>query len=391
MRQIYWRVLAFVMALGMTIGLAGCGGQQGNDETDGSGNGEKLYIGMAVPLTGDSAMYGETVRDGVQFGVDEINAAGGIDGKQIELIIEDDKGNTSEAAMVAQKLAEDDRLFCVIGHVNSSCTLVGIPIYADAGLAVLNTSSSAANITQQGFTNFFRTVISDDLQAPMMVRHVTENLGLSKVALMVPNSDYGLGLQSGTQASAAENNVEIVASEMYVPNQDKDFSVQLAKIKQAGPEALLILGDYNEAGLIIKQMDAAGMGDMPVVTTASCSNQIMIDLAGADAAEGVFMLGYWDPERPEDIVKNFVDAWKETHNGGIPDERNAYGYEIPYLIKQAIEEHGATRETLSDVLREKVEYTGPTGLNKFDEYGDVTEKMQMVFVVHDGKFTSWVP
>ncbi|MBC5748543.1 ABC transporter substrate-binding protein [Dysosmobacter sp. NSJ-60] len=387
MRKYNFATFMFILAI--MLGLVGCGGQTDSDGSD-SNDGEKLYIGMALPLTGESAMYGETVRDGVQFAVDEINEAGGIGGKQIELVIEDDKGNTSEAAMVAQKLSEDDRLFCVIGHVNSSCTLVGIPIYADAGLTLLNTSSSAANITQQGFTNFFRTVISDDLQAPMMVRHVTENLGLNKIALMVPNSDYGLGLLEGTESSAAENNVEIVASEMYVPNQDKDFSVQLAKIKQAEPEALLILGDYNEAGLIIKQMDAAGMGEMPIVTTASCSNQIMIDLAGAEAAEGVFMLGYWDPDRPEDIVQNFVTAWAEKHDGAVPDERNAYGYEIPYIIKQAIEEYGATRETLPDVLREKVEYTGPTGLNKFDENGDVTEKMQMVFIVHNGKFTSWV-
>ena len=387
MRKYNFATFMFILAI--MLGLVGCGGQTDSDGSD-SNDGEKLYIGMALPITGESAMYGETVRDGVQFAVDEINEAGGIGGKQIELVIEDDKGNTSEAAMVAQKLSEDDRLFCVIGHVNSSCTLVGIPIYADAGLTLLNTSSSAANITQQGFTNFFRTVISDDLQAPMMVRHVTENLGLNKIALMVPNSDYGLGLLEGTESSAAENNVEIVASEMYVPNQDKDFSVQLAKIKQAEPEALLILGDYNEAGLIIKQMDAAGMGEMPIVTTASCSNQIMIDLAGAEAAEGVFMLGYWDPDRPEDIVQNFVTAWAEKHDGAVPDERNAYGYEIPYIIKQAIEEYGATRETLPDVLREKVEYTGPTGLNKFDENGDVTEKMQMVFIVHNGKFTSWV-
>ena len=387
MRKYNFATFMFILAI--MLGLVGWGGQTDSDGSD-SNDGEKLYIGMALPLTGESAMYGETVRDGVQFAVDEINEAGGIGGKQIELVIEDDKGNTSEAAMVAQKLSEDDRLFCVIGHVNSSCTLVGIPIYADAGLTLLNTSSSAANITQQGFTNFFRTVISDDLQAPMMVRHVTENLGLNKIALMVPNSDYGLGLLEGTESSAAENNVEIVASEMYVPNQDKDFSVQLAKIKQAEPEALLILGDYNEAGLIIKQMDAAGMGEMPIVTTASCSNQIMIDLAGAEAAEGVFMLGYWDPDRPEDIVQNFVTAWAEKHDGAVPDERNAYGYEIPYIIKQAIEEYGATRETLPDVLREKVEYTGPTGLNKFDENGDVTEKMQMVFIVHNGKFTSWV-
>lgn len=388
MKKSRWtKTMALILALCMALSLVACGGQGGGD--DAAAEAEKLYIGMALPLTGDSAMYGETVRDGVQFAVDEINAAGGIDGKQIELIIEDDKGNTSEAAMVAQKLAENDKLFCIIGHVNSSCTLVGIPIYADAGLTVLNTSSSAANITQQGFTNFFRTVISDDLQAPMMVRHVTENLGLKTIACLTPNSDYGLGLLAGTEKAAAASGVEIVASEMYVPNQDKDFSVQLAIVKQANPDALLILGDYNEAGLIIKQMDTIGLGDLPVVTTASCSNQIMIDLAGAESAEGVFMLGYWDPERPEDIVKNFVTAY-EAKNGAIPDERNAYGYEIPYIIKQAIEEYGATRDTLDDVLRENVEFTGPTGLNKFDEFGDVTEKMQMVFVVHDGKFTSWV-
>lgn len=388
MKKSISRILTIVLAMALVLSVTGCGGESSNEGAD---EANTLYIGMALPLTGDSAMYGETVRDGVQFAVDEINAAGGIDGKQIELVIEDDKGNNSEAAMVAQKLAEDDRLFCVIGHVNSSCTLVGIPIYADAGLTLLNTSSSAANITQQGFTNFFRTVISDDLQAPMMVRHVTENLGLSKIALMVPNSDYGLGLLSGTEGCVEEYGAEIVATEMYVPNQDKDFSVQLAKIKQADPEALLILGDYNEAGLIIRQMDAAGMGDLAVVTTASCSNPIMIELAGEEAAEGVYMLGYWDPNRPEEIVQNFVTAWKDQHNGELPDERNAYGYEIPYILKQAIEEYGATRETLADVLREDVEYVGPTGLDKFDENGDVTEKMQMVFVVHDGEFTSWVP
>ena len=89
-------------------------------------------------------------------------------------------------------------------------------------------------------------------------------------------------------------------------------------------------------------------------------------------------------------MQDFVKAYADAHDGAIPDERNAYGYEIPYIIKQAIEEYGATRETLSDVLRDKVSYTGPTGLDKFDSKGDVTEKMQMVFVVKDGKFTSWV-
>lgn len=380
-------LLIKVLVIALVLGLAVCGtGCSGSEKAEGDAS-DTIYIGLAAPLTGDSAMYGETVRDGVSFAVDEINNAGGIDGKKIELVIQDDKGDPQEAAMVAQKLSEDQKLFCVIGHVNSSCTLAGLPIYQKAGLTVLNTSSSAEKITQLGYQNFFRTVIHDGLQAPMMVRHAVENLGIKKIACIVANSDYGLGLLNGAKKAAAQYGAEIVAEELYVPLVDKDFSVQLAKIKKANPEALLILGDYNEAGLIIRQMDVAGM-DLAVITPAGCSNTAMIELAGAEAAEGTYLLGYWDPDRPEAVVQDFVEAYKAAHDGAVPDERNAYGYEIPYIIKMAIEQ-GATKETLSDVLR-TIEFTGPTGVTKFDENGDVSEKMQMVFVVKDGKFTSWV-
>lgn len=379
--RIIVKILVLMLVFGLAVSGAGCaGGDKGGDQ-------DKIYIGMAVPLTGDSAMYGETVRDGVTFAVDEINAAGGIDGKKIELVIQDDKGDPQEAAMVAQKLSEDQRLFCVIGHVNSSCTIAGLPIYQKAGLTLINTSSSAESITELGYKNFFRTVIHDGLQAPMMVRHAVENLGVKKIACIVANSDYGLGLLKGAKEACKSYGAELVAEELYVPLADKDFSVQLSKIKKQNPEALLILGDYNEAGLILRQMDAAGM-DIAVITPAGCSNQAMIDLAGKEAAEGTFLLGYWDPDRPEAVVQDFVTAYKEAHKGAVPDERNAYGYEIPYILKMAMEE-GATKETLPDVLR-TIEFDGPSGVTKFDEKGDVTEKMQMVFIVKDGKFTSWV-
>ena len=376
------KILVLLLVLGLAVAGTGCGGN--GEQSDAA---DTLYIGLAAPLTGESAMYGETVRDGVVFAIDEINDAGGINGMQIELVIEDDKGDPQEAAMVAQKLSENQKLFCVIGHVNSSCTLAGLPIYQKAGLTLMNTSSSAEDITTLGYTNFFRTVIHDGLQAPMMVRHAVENLGLTKIACIVANSDYGLGLLKGAKGACEEFGAEIVAEELYVPLADKDFSVQLAKIKQSNPEALLILGDYNEAGLIIKQMDAAGM-DLAIITPAGCSNEAMIELAGKDAAEGVYMLGYWDPERPESVVQDFVQAYGAANGGAIPDERNAYGYEIPNIIKMAIEQ-GATKETLPDVLR-SIEFVGPTGITKFDEKGDVAEKMQMVFVIEDGKFTSWV-
>jgi branched-chain amino acid transport system substrate-binding protein len=373
------KVLVIGLCLGVLAAAAGFAGGQAESKS-------VLYLGLAAPLTGDSAMYGETVRNGVLFAVDEINAAGGIQGKKIEVVIQDDKGDPKEAALVAQKLAEDKRLFAIIGHVNSSCTLAALPIYKDAGLTVLNTSSSAEKITQLGYKHFFRSVIHDGLQGPFLVQHAVKNLGHKRLAAMVANSDYGLGLLTSVKATAKKFGAEVVAAETYVPSQDKDFNPQLAKIKTANPDAMLILGDYNEAGLIIRQMKTMGL-DIDRVTPAACSNVAMIELAGADAAEGTFMLGYWDPDRPTPVVQNFVKAYK-AKKGEIPDEREAYGYEIPYILKMAIEK-GATKATLPDVLR-TIEFNGPTGFTKYDANGDVSEKMQMVFVVKNGNFASWM-
>jgi len=152
----------------------------------------KLYLGLAAPLTGDSAMYGETVRGGVMFAVAQ--------GKKFEAIVQDDKGDPKEAALVA-------------------------------------------------------------------------------------NSDYGLGLLKSARAAAAKYSLEIVASETYVPLVDKDFSPQLAKIKAANPDAMPILGDYNEAGLIIRQMKTLGL-NIDRITPAACSRPVMINLVGAAAARG---------------------------------------------------------------------------------------------------------
>lgn len=377
------KVMSVLLTVTMLAGvLTGCGGKE---EAKEKGK-DCIYIGVAGPLTGDSAMYGETVKAGVEFAVDEINEAGGIDGKEIKLVIEDDKGDPDEAVTVAQKFVENDDIFAVIGHVNSSCTLAALPVYNQAGLTVIGTSCSAETITEQGYNNFFRTVIHDGLVAPMMVKHAVENLGDSKIACIVANSDYGLGLLEGAKSSAKESGVSIVASEEYVPLQDKDFSVQLAKIKKANPDCLFILGDYNEAGLIMRQMKSAGLEGIDVVMPSACSNDKTIELAGKDAAEGAYMLGYWDPDLDDETVQTFVNAFKEK-TGNVPDERNAYGYEVPYILKMAIEK-GATKETLPDILH-TIEFNGPTGDTKFDENGDVTEKMQRVFVIKDGKFTSW--
>jgi branched-chain amino acid transport system substrate-binding protein len=375
------RLVAAIMFCLVAAGILGAGAQQ--EES-------KIYVGLAVPLTGDSSMYGETVRNGVLFGVDEVNATGGINGKKIEIIAQDDKGNPKEAVLVAQKLAEDKRLFAVIGHVNSTCTIAALPIYAEAGLTVLNTSSSARRITELGYKNFFRTLMHDGLQGPATIVVAVEKLGHKRIACIVANNDYGLGLLNIVKERAEsyrDRGVSIVAVETYMPGTDKDFSPQLTKINTANPDVLLVLGDYNEAGLIIRQMKTAGM-NMDRVLASACSNPILVDLAGVEAAEGTYVVDTWDATNPRPEVQAFVQKFKAKY-GRNPDQREAHGYEMPFIIKKAIVDYGATKENLSDVLRQ-LEFIGPTGLTKFNEEGDVPYKDHFVFIIKDGKFTSWV-
>ncbi|MGE5485592.1 MAG: ABC transporter substrate-binding protein [Ignavibacteriales bacterium] len=347
---------------------------------------KKILLGVAGPLTGDSAVYGTGLKRAVAFAIEEINAAGGVNGAKFDAIYEDDKGDPKEAANVAQKLASNPDVFAVIGHVNSSCTLAAMPIYQRAGLTCLSSSSSNPALTKMGYTNFLRTITNDYLQGEPMAKLAVETLKAKKVAIIYANSDYGRGLLDATLPVLKKYGGEVVAQETFVPGVDKDFSAQLTKIKKAGGDALLIISDYTEAGLIVRQMAAAGLGKMIKIGSAAIQSQQFIDLAGKEAAEGTYILSYWNPDSKKPGVQEYVKRFQAKY-GAAPDEREAYGYEAPFILKLAIEK-GATKANLAQVLH-TVEYQGHTGYTKFDASGDVQEKDQFVLVVKDGKIVSW--
>jgi branched-chain amino acid transport system substrate-binding protein len=202
---------------------------------------------------------------------------------------------------------------------------------------------------------------------------------------MYASHDYGKGLLDSTEPVVPDLGGEVVAVETYTPGVDKDFSAQLTKIAEAKPEALLLLTDYAEGGMITKQRVAAGLGDVPVIAAAGCQHTEFIDLGG-EAAEGAFVMAYYDPFSPVPVTKAFNEKWLAKF-GERPVEIEAFNYEVPYILKLAIEA-GATKENLHEVLH-TIEYEGPTGLTKFDETGDVSEKSQVVLIVKDGKFASY--
>jgi len=376
--------------------IASCGGAEptaaptqppaaGKPTTEPAASG-KIVFGMVAPMTGDAADYGVQLETGVRLAIDEINAAGGINGQQVDLVICDDKCDPYEASLCAQKMTADKSIFAVIGHVCSSCTLAGGPIYEKAGLTVMTVSSTNPEITQKGWKHVFRTIAHDGMQGPLMAEFAVGKLGAKKLAIMYASHDYGKGLLDATLPAIPPLGAEAVAVETYVPGVDKDFSAQLTKIARAEPDVLLLLTDYAEGGMITKQRVAAGLGDVPVIASAGNQHQQFIELGG-EAANGVYMPVYFDPEKPDELTQSFVAKYQKKY-GHMPSEQAGYGYEAPYIFKMAIEK-GATSENLHEVLP-TIEYTGLTGTTKFDEKGDVVGKGQAILIIKDGKFTSYV-
>jgi branched-chain amino acid transport system substrate-binding protein len=362
--------------------LVSCGPTYIKEPTD-----EPIVFGMGAPMTGDAADYGNQLETGVRMAIEEINAAGGIDGRPVELKICDAMCDPYEGSMCAQRMTNDEGIFAVIGHVCSSSTLAGGPIYEEAGLTVMTVSSTNPEITQKGWEHMFRTIAHDGLQGPLMAQFAIEELGATKLAIMYANHDYGKGLLDATLPAVPDLGGEVIAVETYAPGVDKDFSAQLTKIARAEPDALLLLTDYAEGGMITNQRLHAGLEDVPVIASAGNQHQQFIDLGG-EGAEGTYVTAYFDPERPDPQIQEFVAKYREKYDH-LPSEQAGYGYEAPYILKQAIE-MGATKETLHEVLHQ-VEYDGLTGLTKFDENGDVSGKGQHILIVRDGEFTSYTP
>lgn len=346
---------------------------------------EPIVFGAVAPMTGSAADYGIQVERGMRMAIEEINAAGGIDGRPIELKICDDKCDPKEAVLCAQRMVEDPDVFAVLGHICSSCTLAGAPIYDEAGVTMMTVNSTNPRITEQGWEHVFRSTPHDGQQGPYMAKFAIEDLGAEKIAIIHDSDDYGSGLMEAAKPVVPDLGGEVVAVETYTGGEDKDFSAQLTKIAQADPDVLLVMGHYADGGMITKQRVAAGLGDVPVVACAANQHDKFIELGG-EGGEGAYVVVYFDLTKPDartqEIVQKTVDEYGEK-----PAEQVPWGYDGVYIFKQAIEK-GATPETMPQYLHQ-VEYDGVTGLVKFDEKGQVIGLGQDILVVENGEFVSY--
>ncbi|ALS22559.1 ABC transporter substrate-binding protein [Paenibacillus naphthalenovorans] len=344
----------------MMVFTAGCAAKDG-----GANAGGTIQIGLSAPISGTQAQYGEAFKNGAELAAKQINEAGGIDGKQVKIVIEDDKGDPSEAVNVANKFSSNKDILAVVGHFNSSATLAAAPVYNQNKIVEISPSSSAPGVTNAGDYTF-RVITTDAFQASFLAKWSKE-LGYQKVALIYEQSDFGLGLLDVYQKSARENGIEIVAAESYLPGA-KEFSTILTKIKEKKPDAIFIGGFYNEAALIASQAQKLNLS-VDYIGVDSLYSEALLDLGGA-AVENFKLIGFFYPGGNNEQATKFDKAYQDAY-GNRPDTYAAYAFDATSVVIEAIKQGGPDRESIKTYLDTLKDFPGTTGVLTFDENGDV--------------------
>lgn len=341
------KYLAIVASLAGALVLTACGGGSGSKS-------DTVVLAVAGPMTGDSAEYGQQQLAGVKLAVKQLNADGGIaggplKGKKIKVVKFDDAGDPNQGASVAQKICDDSKILGVFGHTNSSVTLAAEPIYERCGVPLIVSYSSNPEITAKLHKNLYRTLVDDAQLGAEMATFTAKDLKGKKVGVMSSSDDYGTGLKENFEAAAKDNGLTVVKSLVTSANQ-KDFTPQLTKLKNAGIDSLVLLNLYTDAALQIKQ--AAGIGlKVPTLVTASANNPELTKIAGKDAVEGTFVPAIFDPGSSAPNIQAFSKAFEES-NGRAPSEGAAVAYDSAFVVFDALKQGAGDRKSIISKIGE---------------------------------------
>jgi branched-chain amino acid transport system substrate-binding protein len=319
---------------------------------------ETIKIGEFGSLTGDNASFGISQNNGVQMAVQEINAAGGVLGKKIDLTVEDNMTKQGETTTITRKLISQDHVVAIIGEVASSKTLEAAPIAQAAKIPLLATAATNPKVTQTG-DYVFRVCFTDDFQAVVIARFVLEKLKEKNIAFMTDvKQDYSVGLTNIAKDYLAKNGGNVVKEQSYSSG-DKDFRAQLTDIKSANPDVIIITGYYPEASLIAKQARQFGI-KATLVGGDGWDGSSLIPVGGK-AIEGAYFSNHFSTEDTSPLVQDFVKKYKAKYNA-VPDAFAALGYDATKLLADAIKRAGSTdSEKIRAAVQDTEGFPGVSG------------------------------
>jgi len=344
----------------------------------------QIKIGSAGPMTGSNAAFGEQLRRGAQMAVEDINAAGGVNGKKLELVIGDDACDPKQATAVANKMVSDKVAF-VAGHFCSGSSIPASDIYKEAKILQITPASTNIKLTDDAFTKgnktVFRTCGRDDVQGATVGAYILKNMKDAKVAVLHDKSPYGKGVADETKKALNKGGLKEAMYEAYNAD-DKDFTALINKMKQ-GKIDIIVLGGYHTAGaLIIKQSREQGLG-AKMVGFDSLETAEFAQLGGA-ATDGVLMSF---PPKVEDDPKNAALVKKFRDAKYNPEGYTLFSYAAVKVWADAANKAKSTDSAAVATALRGGKYDSAVGVLEFDQKGDIKNPVYDIYIWKDGKST----
>lgn len=366
-----------------------------------------VVLGEFGSLTGVTATFGKSTERGIQMALDEINKAGGIEGKLIRIVVEDDQSKPEEAATAVKKLVNQDKVLLVLGEVASSRSLAGAPICQEAGVPMITPSSTNPKVTQVG-DFIFRVCFIDPFQGEVMAKFARNTLKVTKAAILKDiKNDYSVGLAQFFTETFQSLGGTVIADESYSEG-DIEFRAQLTSLKAKNPEVIFIPGYYTEVGLIARQARDLGI-TVPLIGGDGWDSPRLVEIGGK-ALENTFYSNHYTAEDPRPEIQKFIAEYKAKY-GEIPDAMAPLGYDAARIAFDAIKKSGIlqeenikqaynenpkvtflmdaintlkNRERIRDAIAGTKDFPGVTGMITIDQNRNA-KKSAVVVKIEDGK------
>jgi branched-chain amino acid transport system substrate-binding protein len=342
---------------------------------------KQIVIGEYGSLTGDTATFGISTKNGVDMAIDQVNAAAGVLGKKVCVVVEDDQSKAEEAQTVVTKLINKDHVLAVLGEVASSRTMFAAPVAQQNGIPMISPSSTNPKVTQIG-DYIFRVCFIDPFQGFVMAKFASNTLKIKNVAVLRDvKNDYSVGLADVFVEDFKKMGGSIVADESYSAG-DTDFSAQLTKIKSTNPQAVFVPGYYTEVGLVARQAKKSGLA-VPLLGGDGWDSPKLVEIGG-EALDGSYYSNHFSVDDTSPAIQKFVGDYKARYHE-VPDALAGLGFDSASVLFDAMRRANTTDPAkVRDAIAQTKDYAGVTGKITIDKDRNAV-KPAVVLQVKAGK------
>ena len=337
--------------------------QKGGDANPGATTGDTIRIGVYGDLTGATSSFGQSTKNGIALAFEEINNAGGVNGKKLEMVFEDDQGTPEKAKTVISKLISQDKVVAVLGEVASSNSLAAAPVAQEAKIPMITPSSTNPKVTEVG-DYISRVCFIDPFQGSVMAKFAANTLNAKTAAILGDNSsDYSKGLTQFFEQEFTRLGGKVITKQTYA-QKDQDFKAQLTQMRDQKPDVIYVPGYYGEVGIIAKQARELGM-NQPLLGGDGWDSPELWKLGGA-ALSPAYISNHYSADNPAPEIQNFVKTYQAKFNVA-PDSLAALAYDSAKVLADAIKRAGGTDSTkLKDAINATKDFKGVTGTITLD-------------------------